>query len=138
MFGPLSETATLSGYHNSHIVRFDTLYSSGVYKIFAVIKSETPLDGKLLQTEFVDDVAFLDYVELLCEQSDINTTVEVLGSDEIVTLVSYGREGQTLIASMSSRPRLMLKQRHKTPLLLQRQMENNRSAHSQRKMPKRF
>ena len=99
MFGPLSGISTLSGYHNSHIVRFDTLYSSGVYKIFAVIKSEMSLDGKLLQTEFVDDTAFLNYVEMLREQSDINTTVEVLGSDEVITLVSYGREGQTLVAA---------------------------------------
>ncbi len=99
MFGSLSELSTLSGYHRSHIVRFDTLYSSGAYKVFATIKSESPLAAKLLQTEFLNDDVFLDYIELLREHSEINTTVEVLGSDEIVTLVSYGRDGQTLIAA---------------------------------------
>ncbi len=99
MFSSLADIKTLSGYHSSHTLRFDTLYNSGIYKIFAAFDCEKEDLDALLKTEFWDDGEFSEYVNLLRTRSSINTTVDVMGSDEIVTLITYGKEKSTVIVA---------------------------------------
>ncbi len=99
MFSGLSDITTLSGYHNSPTLHFDTLYSAGVYKIFAAFECEEETAPSMFKTEFWDDNEFMEYITLLRNKSAINTTVDVGAGDEIVTLVAYGSEKVTIVVA---------------------------------------
>ncbi len=97
MFSDLSSLATLSGYRNSPLVKFDTIYGEGEYKIFAVINKQEEIPSSLLKTEFFDDEDFNLYISNILSESSIITSVDVNQSDEIITLVSRGYKKGTIL-----------------------------------------
>ena len=98
MFDGLSSIATLEGYRLSPIISFDTLYSSNKYKIFAAFNCEGTVDAELLKTSFLDDDEFGEYLKGLLALSNIKTTVDVAASDEIITLIAYGKNDTVIVA----------------------------------------
>ena len=79
------------GFYAEHdTVYFDTLYRSGVYSIFAVLNM---IDGEWDPSTamFVDDEAFMRFVERVRAQSMYETGVDVTLQDEILTLITCDR-----------------------------------------------
>ncbi len=99
MFSELEGITGLLGYHASPVLRFDSLYSSGIYKIFAAFTCSEAEAQDLLRTEFFDDNEFLEHINLLRTKSAINTTVDISANDEIITLITYGKETKTIVAA---------------------------------------
>lgn len=105
MFSDLRKLTSLSGYRESHTLRFDTLYFGGDYKIFAVLSTQKgEIDEKLLQTEFFDDAEFREYLDTVSGKSLILTTVDINENDEIITLVATGYDKNTLVYARKVRP----------------------------------
>ena len=98
MFSGLDEIATVEGYRTSPTINFDTLYGSDTYKIFAVFTCDGKVDSELLETSFFDDAEFKEHLEALLRKSEIKTTVDVKASDEIITLVAYGKNNTVVVA----------------------------------------
>lgn len=69
---------------------FDTLYHSGTYTIFAVLNM---IDGEWdpSTSVFVDDEAFMAFVENARAQAMYDTSVEVTAEDELLTLITCDR-----------------------------------------------
>ncbi len=92
MFGSLKKYKDLSFYKAHSIIDFTTLYKEGKYKIFSVFitntKEEHDENGvfNYRLTKFETDEEFLNFVTELKVRSMIDTGVEVLASDEILTL----------------------------------------------------
>ncbi len=88
MLSDIADMVDLDGYRKSPTIKFDTLYSSDTYKIFAVFTYSGEIDDMLLKDSFDNDKAFEDHLQKLLELSSIKTTVEVSASDEIITIIS--------------------------------------------------
>ena len=92
MFGPLKNYTDISFYKKHPIVDFTTLYREGQYKVFAVFITNTLEEhdnGEIFnyrKQSFADNDAFLQFVDDCKKRSIIDTGVEVLGDDEIITL----------------------------------------------------
>ncbi len=92
MFGPLKQYTDISFYKKHPIINFRTLYREGEYKIFAVFKTNTRKEhdnGEVFnycRDSFDSEEDFLQFVDELKKRSIINTSVDVLGDDEIITL----------------------------------------------------
>ncbi len=97
MFSDLSGLATLSGYRSSPLIKFDTIYGNGNYKIFAVVNNQGEIPSQLLKSEFFDDKDFSLYISNILSESSIITSVDVNKNDEIITLVSRGYKKYTLV-----------------------------------------
>jgi sortase, SrtB family len=90
MFQPLLSYKKESFYLKHNTIRFDTIYQSGTYTVFAVInmdKSEWDSSAAI----FASDEAFLEYVNRAKSQALYETGVEVKASDYILTLITCDR-----------------------------------------------
>lgn len=92
MFGPLKKYTDLDFYKEHPIIDFTTLYKQGKYKIFSVFITNTLEEHdengvfNYRRTKFQSDEDFLNFVNDIKVRSMIDTGVEVLASDEILTL----------------------------------------------------
>ena len=92
MFGPLKKYTDISFYKQHPIIDFTTLYREGKYKVFAVFITNTIEahdNGEVFnyrKNNFADEEHFLEFIDDVKKRSIINTGVEVLGDDEIITL----------------------------------------------------
>lgn len=92
MFGPLKKYTDINFYKKNPIVDFTTLYREGKYKVFAVFITNTIEahdNGEVFnyrKNNFANEEAFLEFIDEVKKRSIINTGVEVLGDDEIITL----------------------------------------------------
>ena len=92
MFGSLKKYTDISFYKKHPIIDFTTLYKEGKYKIFAVFITNTLEEhdnGEVFnyrKQSYADATAFLKFINDVKKRSIIDTGVEVLGDDEIITL----------------------------------------------------
>ena len=92
MFGPLKKYTDISFYKEHPIIDFTTLYNEGKYKVFAVFITNTLEahdNGKIFNYRmhgFGSDEQFLKFIDDVKIRSIINTGVDVLENDEIITL----------------------------------------------------
>lgn len=92
MFGDLKNYTDLEFYKQNSIIDYTTLYKEGKYKIFGVFITNTLPehdDGEVfnyLRTDFSSEQDFLSFVSEIKMRSIIDTGVDVIGSDEILTL----------------------------------------------------
>ena len=92
MFGGLKHFTDLSYYKNHSVIDFTTLYRDSDYKIFAVFITNSMAkhdNGKIFnyaQSSFANDEQFLEFVEQVKRRSIIDTGVDVVATDELLTL----------------------------------------------------
>lgn len=140
MFGSLLEYNNLSYYKENPVIDFDTLYGEGAYKIFAVIITNAYKeqdDGFVFnyrQNTFSSDNNFLNWIENVKVRSLINTDVDVVAGDEILTLstCSYEfEEARTVVFARKIRQgesrytNTKVAKKNKTPLMPQAYYDKN-------------
>ncbi len=140
MFGSLLEYTNLNYYRENPVIDFDTLYGQGEYKIFAVfitnaLKEQD--DGYVFnyrQNTFGSDSNFLNWIENVKVRSLINTDVDVIATDEILTLstCSYEfEEARTVVMARKIRDGesrhtdTLAARKNKTPLYPQAYYDKN-------------
>ena len=87
MFSDLSRFLSLDFYKENPTVTFNYTYGDATYKIFSVMQFK---DGSFNYSKsmFFDDSSFEDFLYNLKSASQINTSVDVKGSDCILTLAT--------------------------------------------------
>ncbi|MDR2532966.1 MAG: class B sortase [Oscillospiraceae bacterium] len=79
-------------YRENPIIEFNTLYTEGLYKVFAVIFVHTEEDkyedvyDYFRKREFPDRASFYDFMQNIMDRSAFYTDVDVMYGDEILTL----------------------------------------------------
>lgn len=92
MFGSLKNYRDLEFYKQKPIIKFDSLFDSMSYKIFAVMIVNTTSDNTFgydfsaYRTNFLTQEDFLTWAEQCKAHSLIDTPVDVKSGDEIITL----------------------------------------------------
>lgn len=92
MFGDLKNYTDLDFYKDNSIIDYNTLYKEGKYKIFGVFITNTLPEhdnGEVfnyIRTDFSSEQEFLGFVNDIKMRSIIDTGVDVIGTDEILTL----------------------------------------------------
>lgn len=92
MFGTLKNYRNLDFYKSNPLIEFSTLYEKSYYKVFAVVLADASPDPNVEKvfhyrySNFETDEAFLNFVKNVKHRSIIDTGVEVLEGDEIITL----------------------------------------------------
>lgn len=92
MFGSLENYRSLSFYKNNPYIKLKTLYNQYDYVIFAVLvtnASSNDDDGfvyNYTKGDFESDEAFLDWISMAKKRSLINTNLDVIAGDDILTL----------------------------------------------------
>lgn len=98
MFGSLPEYKNIEYYRDNPLIRFDTLYNSDNYKIFAVIvtnvdkKDDNGYVFNYTQNAFSSANNFMNWIENVTVRSIINTDVDVRQTDSILTLSTCSYE----------------------------------------------
>ena len=98
MFTELLDYKNLDYYKKNPQIHFDTVYSNGLYKVFAVIVTNADKkddDGFVFnyrQNSFSSEMGFLTFIENLKVRSIINTGVDIEYGDEIITLSTCSYE----------------------------------------------
>lgn len=98
IFSNLDKYKTVEGYKESPIIRYDTLYQTYYFKIFAAfISNGLPKDdnGYLFNytvTEFSSDDKFMSFVQEIQKRSLFNTNISVLPDDKLLTLSTCSYE----------------------------------------------
>lgn len=92
MFNNLKNYRELDYYKEHPLIQYDTIYRKGEYKIFAVILTNTLPehdDGYVFNyrmADFESQTVFIDWITECRNRSMIQTSVDVLAGDEILTL----------------------------------------------------
>lgn len=92
MFGDLKNYTDLDFYKSNSIIDYTTLYKEGKYKVFGIFITNTLPehdDGEVfnyIRTDFSSEQDFLSFVDDIKRRSIIDTGVDVIGTDEILTL----------------------------------------------------
>lgn len=90
MFHELTKYKDADFYNSSPIINFDTIYSKAQWKVFAVFitTTNTKENGSIdyLTTQFGSDNDFNTFISAVKKRSVINTSVDVLPSDTLLTL----------------------------------------------------
>ncbi len=92
MFGGILDYTKLNFYKENPLIQFDSLYDSNTYKVFAVIVTNVNKEDdngyvfNYMQSHFSSENNFLNWIENIKVRSVINTGVDVIGSDEVITL----------------------------------------------------
>ena len=92
MFAGLKNYTDLSFYKKHSVIDFISLYREGKYKIFSVFITNDLLEHdngyrfNYRPSTFADEEEFLDFIHQVKQRSIIDTGVEVLEDDEIITL----------------------------------------------------
>lgn len=98
MFSNLDKYKTLEGYKDSPIIRFDTLYGTYYFKVFAAFISNAEVNednGYLFNytiTKFSTDEKFNSFIENVKQRSIFNSGVTVQPDDKLITLVTCSYE----------------------------------------------
>ncbi len=91
-FNIITKYMSLAEYKKAPVVTFDTLYGKTQWKIFAVIltnASSASDNGNLftyLYSDFASEQDFMNVISGINERSMINTGIDVLPSDKIITI----------------------------------------------------
>lgn len=94
MFADLTKYRSLSFYKENPTIEFSTLYKTSVYKVYAVfvLNASKEDDGgyiyNISRRNFTDDDDFNAWADEAYERSLINTEVDVVRGDNIITLVT--------------------------------------------------
>ena len=94
MFGTLKKLRSLDFYKQNPTIDFSTLFSDGTYKIYAVfvLNADKVDDGgkiyNIYRKEFYGEKDFNEWHAESLERSVINTNVDVVYGDDIITLVT--------------------------------------------------
>ena len=92
MFGGILDYTKLNFYKQNPLIDFDTLYHSNTYKVFAVIVTNVKEEDdngyvfNYMQNRFSSANNFLNWAENVKVRSVIDTGVDVIGTDEVITL----------------------------------------------------
>lgn len=102
MFSELTKYTNLQFYRNSPVINFDSLYKAQSYKVFSVLQfSGNSFDFS--KNSFFDDQEFLDYLTLVKDASKIETNIDLLGTDNILTLVTQNEGITTCVVARAVR-----------------------------------
>lgn len=99
----LNSYTNIQFYKKSPVITFDTLYSEDTWKIFSAFSYETSNTKEYEKTEFNDNKDFLKYIKKLKKLSEIETSVDIKKSDEIVTIINTSIDGTTVVAARKTR-----------------------------------
>ena len=90
MFRPLLSYKQRSFYEKNSIIYLDSLYRSGIYKVFSVV---TVVKGEWdpSTASFASDTDFLAFIRQAQARSLYDTGVEVTAADRILTLITCDR-----------------------------------------------
>ncbi len=92
MFGTLKKYRSLDFYKENPLIDFTTLYERGQYKVFSVFITNAYPEGdngnvfQYRYHSFGSDAAFLNFTEQLKIRSIIDTGVDIMPGDELLTL----------------------------------------------------
>lgn len=98
MFSNLDKYKTLEGYKESPVIKFDTLYETYYFKVFAAFITNAEAqedDGYIFNftvTDFLTDEKFNNFIAEVEKRSIIDTGVTVQPDDKILTLVTCSYE----------------------------------------------
>lgn len=98
IFSNLDKYKTVEGYKESPIIRYDTLYQTYYFKIFAAfISNGLPKDDNdylfnYTVTDFSSDDKFMSFVQEIQKRSLFNTNISVLPDDKLLTLSTCSYE----------------------------------------------
>lgn len=98
IFSNLDKYKTLDGYKESPVIRYDTIYQTYYFKIFAAFVSNglpEADNGYLFNytvTDFSSDDKFMSFVQEIQKRSIFNTNVSVLPDDKLLTLSTCSYE----------------------------------------------
>lgn len=98
MFSNLDKYKTLEGYKESPVIKFDTLYETYYFKVFAAFITNAEAqddDGYIFNftvTDFLTDERFNNFIAEVEKRSIIETGVTVQSDDKILTLVTCSNE----------------------------------------------
>ena len=98
MFGSLLEYNDIKYYRKNPVIDFDTIYGEGEYKIFSVIitnvdkNQDNGMVFNYMRNSFANEKDFLSWIENVERRSIIETSVDVVASDEILTLSTCSYE----------------------------------------------
>ncbi|MGN0569369.1 MAG: class B sortase, partial [Candidatus Fimenecus sp.] len=98
MFSNLDKYKTLEGYKESPVIKFDTLYETYCFKVFAafITNAEAQDDNGYIfnytVTDFLTDERFNNFIAEVEKRSIIDTEVTVQPDDKILTLVTCSYE----------------------------------------------
>ena len=102
MFGDLTKYTNLYFYRSTPVINFDSLYAIQSYKVFSVLQfSGDSFD--YARNNFFDDQEFLDYLTLIKNASKIDTNIDLLGTDNILTLVTQNEGLTTCVVARAVR-----------------------------------
>ena len=87
VFSQLKKFLDNEQYRSAPIITFDTLYLENRWKIFSAYSVSNEINSLGVETEFFDDIAFLEYIQKIKNRSIIETNISCLSSDELITLV---------------------------------------------------
>ena len=99
MFGALLKYSSLDFYKNHPIIDFDTIYESGKWKIFAIIKTNSKEeDGPIFNyfiPNFNSQYEFLEFIYEIKIRSILDIPVDIAKNDKIISLstCSYEMDG---------------------------------------------
>lgn len=92
MFAQIRKYKDISFYKENPIIYFDSLYETGTYKVFAAfITNADPADDNgyffdFAVQGFINQEDFLSWIEQVKRRSLINTSVDIVAGDDILTL----------------------------------------------------
>ena len=111
MFHSLLEYKKTSYYKEHPVISFDTLYSTGLWKVFAVFISNGSDDKEPLfdyrKATFNDSSDFLNFVYQIRIRSLLNTEVDIQADDQILCLSTCSYEVdnyRTVVVARKVRP----------------------------------
>ena len=104
MFKPLVQYKEQSFYHGHETIYLDSPYHIGTYTIFAVINMRKD-EWNPSTADFVDDSAFMAFVNQAKSQALYDTGVEVAAMDTILTLITCdrayaGKDGRLIVMAV--------------------------------------
>ncbi len=103
MFSDLANLTNLESYRQSPNLIFDSRYSEETYKIISVFIDDGDLSIDYTTSGFFDDSTFGEFLQKIVDLSEIVTTVDILPSDEIITLVARGKGQNTVVVARKLR-----------------------------------
>lgn len=92
VFADLTKYKTIEGFQESPIIRFDTLYRSYTFKVYAVIITNSQADddnGYIFNytvTDFGSEENFMEYIAAVDERKLYTTGVDIQPDDKLITL----------------------------------------------------
>ena len=99
MLCELEKFLELENYQNTPTFTYDTVYRENVWKIFSVFEISAEDNNQCFNTDFSSDTEFLEHISFLEENSEIDTNVDVIDADNILTLVAQGEERNLVLVA---------------------------------------